>query len=508
MKDKQLKLGAALSYVQMAVNVLIALVYTPVMLKMLGRSEYGLYNTVNSTISMLFVLSFGFHSSYIRYYAEYKIEDNTEKIQILNGVFLVVFSFIGLIALIFGLYLTFHLNFVFDKGLTSAEYETAKVLMLLLSFNLAVYFPMSTFTSIISAHERYIFLKLVGIFKTILSPIIAIPLLLMGYRSVALVTVTVVVSLITDTIYIIYAFKFLKVRFRFRGYEPKMMQSLFQYSFFIAIHMIVDQINNNMDKFLLGRYVGTEEVAIYSVGYTIYHYYMLFSVGISGVFSPRVHHIINSTRNDQSEQKLQLTELFVRIGRLQFLLLALICSGIVFFGQEFLYFWAGSGYENAYYVALLLMIPATVPFIQNVGIEIQRALNKHRLANVFYLGMALLNLLMSIELCQRYGAVGSALGTAISFVVGNGIWINVYYHRNCNIDILTFWKSIFRMFPGMLLPVTVACVLKLQVQIQSIPMLLFGIMSYTVIYCISMWLISMNHSEKKLVCSFLKKDEY
>lgn len=505
MKDKQLKMGALLSYAQMAVNVLIGLLYTPVMLRLMGRSEYGLYNTVMSTISMLSVMSFGFNSSYIRYYAEYKAINDREKINALNGVFLSVFSLIGLLALACGLYITFHLELVFDQGLTSAEYATARVLMLMLTFNLAISFPMSTFTSIISAHEHYIFLKLIGILKTVLSPLLAIPLLLMGYRSVALVTVTVTVSLVTDVIYLIYSSKVLHVRFRFSGVGPGMINSLFQYSFFIAIHIVVDQINNNMDKFLLGRYMGTEEVAVYAIGFTLYHYYMLFSVGISGVYTPRVHHIINTTKDNIVEQRAQLTDMFVKIGRLQFLLLGLICSGLIFFGKEFIDVWAGPGYENSYYVALMLMIPATIPFIQNVGIEIQRALNKHRLANIFYLGMALLNLLMSIELCQRYGAVGSALGTAISFVVANGIGINIYYHKTCNVNIWIFWKNILRMLPGMLPPVIVACAFKAGVQIHSISMLLMGIVVYTAVYCGSMWLVSMNNAEKKLVYSFFKK---
>lgn len=499
MKLNQLKMGAVLSYGQMTLNVLIGLIYTPVMLKLLGKSEYGLYNTVSSTISMLSIMSLGFQSSYIRFFAEYKAKGEREKIHTLNGVFLMVFSAIGILALLCGLYLSFHLEYVFDQGLTPSEYRTARVLMLMLTVNLAISFPMSTFTSIISAHERYVFLKLMGMMKTVLSPMLTLPLLLMGYQSIALVAVTVAVSVLTDLCYLFYSRKKLGVRFVFSGMERRLARSLFSYSIFIAIHIIVDQINNNMDKFLLGRFVGTEEVAVYAVGYTIYHYYMAFSVGISAVFSPRIHKIVNSTLDDRPEQKKQLTDLFLRIGRIQFLLLALIVSGFVFFGQEFLHFWAGEGYENSYYVAVLLMIPATVPFIQNAGIEIQRALNRHQVANLCYLGMAILNLVISIELCQRYGAVGSATGTAISFVLANGIMINIYYHKRCNLDIVKFWKSIGRLVLGLVFPVTAGCIMKYFVDFHRISFLLAGILGYTGIYCVSMWLIGMNAYEKDLV---------
>ena len=82
--SRQIKVCALLSYFQMFINVVIGLVYTPVMLRLLGQTEYGLYNTVSSTISMLTVLNLGFNGSYIRYYAKYKnsrpyIADNQEE---------------------------------------------------------------------------------------------------------------------------------------------------------------------------------------------------------------------------------------------------------------------------------------------------------------------------------------------------------------------------------------------------------------------------------------------
>ena len=69
MKKSQIKLGAVLSYLQMGANIIIQLVFTPVMLKILGDNEFGLYQTVAATISMLSILNLGFNSGYVRYYA-------------------------------------------------------------------------------------------------------------------------------------------------------------------------------------------------------------------------------------------------------------------------------------------------------------------------------------------------------------------------------------------------------------------------------------------------------
>jgi O-antigen/teichoic acid export membrane protein len=203
----------------MFLGVAVSLVYTPIMLRLLGQSEYGLYNTVSSTISILTLLNLGLNSGYIRYYAKYKQKNDTESIWKLNGLFLTIFSIIGLIALACGLFLSFHLDLVFSEGLTAREYEIARVLMILLTCNLAISFPMSVFLHIVSANEKFIFLKVVGIIKTVLSPVVTLPILLMGFRSIAMVSVTVAFSVLTDAIYAYYVIVKLRNRFVFHGFE-------------------------------------------------------------------------------------------------------------------------------------------------------------------------------------------------------------------------------------------------------------------------------------------------
>ena len=160
MKVNQLKIGSILSYLQMALNIITGLIYTPVMLRLLEKGEYGLYQTVASTISMLSVLNLGFNSSYIRYYSKYRTKNDQESIYRLNGLFIIIFSVVGFVALLCGTFLSFNLELIFDTGLSVEEYNTARILMLLLTVNLATSFPMSVFSNIISAHEKFVFLKL------------------------------------------------------------------------------------------------------------------------------------------------------------------------------------------------------------------------------------------------------------------------------------------------------------------------------------------------------------
>lgn len=502
-KYNQLKAGVLLTYLQMGVSVLVGLIYTPVMLNILGQSEYGLYNTVSSTISMLSILSLGFSGAYIRYYARYKAQLNVKAINKLNSLFITIFAIIALIALICGIFLSENLDIVFAEGLTPDELETARTLTQLLSLNIAFTFLFSVFSSIISAHEEFVFQKLINIIRTIASPMITLPVLLLGYGSIGMVVMTVIVSLAADMANVLFCLRKLHVGFDFHDWEHGLLSSLLGYVGFIAINLIVDQINWNIDKVLLGRFCGTTAVAVYSIGYTLYQYYMQFASAVSSVFIPRVHQIENADESELEKNK-RHTELMIKVGRIQFLLLGMILCGLILFGRSFIRFWAGEGYENAYYVCLLLTIPTTIPLIQNIGIEIQRAKNKHQFRSIVYAIMAVINLVITVFLCQKWGEIGSALGTAVSLVIANGIIINIYYYH-LRIDILKFWKQIGKQMIGIVLALCLGMIMIVVVPPRYLSVMIVEICLFTMIYFLCVWFISMNSYEKNLVLKVVRK---
>src|SRR5690554_5735567 len=126
MKTNQLKAGAILSYISMGLGYIVSIIYTPIMLRLLGQSEYGLYNLVASVVAYLGVLNFGFGSAYMRYYSRYKVKEDKEKIATLNGMFLTIFSIIGLIAVVAGTILALNTELIFGSELTSVELSKAK----------------------------------------------------------------------------------------------------------------------------------------------------------------------------------------------------------------------------------------------------------------------------------------------------------------------------------------------------------------------------------------------
>ena len=99
---KQLKAGVILSYGNVLLHNIISIIYTPVMLRILGKSEYGLYQLVFSVVSYLGLLNFGFGSTYVRFHAKHQVENDEDGIARLNGMFMTIFLVLGLISLLAG----------------------------------------------------------------------------------------------------------------------------------------------------------------------------------------------------------------------------------------------------------------------------------------------------------------------------------------------------------------------------------------------------------------------
>ena len=497
--NKQLKWGIILQYLQMGLNMLIKIIYTPIMLRILGQSEYGLYNLASSIISYLSILSLGFGAGYIRFYSKYKAEEDNEKIKKLNGMYLTLFSIIALISLVAGTFLSFNVKWFFNDSYTSQDLHIAKILMLFLTFNLAISFLSSIFVSYTTSQEKFIFQKVLNLATTVFSPMVTIVVLLLGYGSIGMVIVSTIISIVTNLINVIFCIKKLGMRFSFGKFDKSVFKDIAVFSFFIAINQLIDQINWQTDKIILGKMISASAVAIYAVASTINNIYMQFSTAVSSVFSPKIHGIISNTEKSEERKNRELNSLFIRVGRIQYMILMLIVTGFIFFGKYFISKWAGQDYEIAYYIVLILMVPSTIPLIKNCGIEIQRAKNKHQFRSLVYLFIAVTNVIISIILCKSMGIIGVTVGTFISSILGTGLIINIYYHKKIGLNIPLFWKEILKISLGMIIPIAFGIVLMLFVNIKSILVFILLVVAYTVVYLVSLYFLSMKQYERKFV---------
>lgn len=501
MKINQIKIGAILSYVIIIVNMLIGVLYTPILTAKLGQTEYGLYSLVTSVISYLTILDFGFGNAIIIYTTRYRNNNEKDKEQKLHGMFFIIYTVIGIIAGIIGAILWLNVDNLFGNTMSPAELEKAKILMGILTFNLVITFPLSIFSSIITSYEKFVFSKLLNLIRIILNPIVMLVLLNFGFKSIALVILTTVLNISTLILNFIYCKRKLNIKLKFGKIDFKLLKEIMAYSVWIFLNSIMDKINWSVSQFILGIYSGSVAVAIYAVSNQLNQMYMSFSTAISGVMLPKVTKMESNNASDK-----EFTDVFIRTGRVQYIVMALIISGFVLYGKEFItMMWVGPDYAESYIIACILMIPLTVPLIQNVGLDILQAKNKYKFRVMVLIFFAIINVILSVILSKMYGGIGAASATAVSLICGQIIFMNIFYHKKIGINIIEFWKNIFKMTIPMIFAVVLAIVLKNILQITNIGILIFEILIYVIIYGLIVYKFSMNNYEKELILKPINK---
>ena len=350
------------------------------------------------------------------------------------------------------------------------------------------------------AHEKYIFRKLIDMFSTVLAPIANLVALYLGYASVGMATAATIIQFVILPLNVFYCYRIINIKPIFAKLPKTLIKEMLGFSVFIFIGTLVDMLFWATDKVILGMLAGSVAVAIYNVGSTFNSMVMNLSTSISGVFTPRVTGMVVK---DASKE--ELNSIFIRIGRIQFIIIALIVSGFTVFGPSFIKLWAGPGYSGAYWIAIMTMFPLCIPLIQNMGLTIVIAQNKHQFRSIVYLIIAVANVIMTYISVPYFGIYGAAACSCIAYVIGQGIIMNIYYYKVTGLDIPLFWRNIFKMA---IVPIimTGACLfLNNFITINSWKIFLCGVVVFTLIYAILMYLFSFNQYERALFGGILKK---
>lgn len=493
MKSNQLKIGMLLSYANTLIGNLIPLFYTPIMLELLGQSEYGLYKLAASAASYLSLISFGIGMAVSRYLIKERVEKGVEAERRLFGLFDLIFQIIAVVTCIAGCVIALNLHHFYEQSLTAYELHRMKILVIILSVNTAIGFSTFAYTALVTSREKFIVLQAINVLTTCVTPLANLVALYMGFASVGLTFSTLLISVIVRILYLLYVHKGLKIRPCYRNMPIKLLREILVFSFWIFLGNVVAQLYNATDTMIIGAIptLATVGVAVYNVGGVFNHMIFSLAQAVSFLFAPHANKLVFSGAGNE-----ELTDFAIRIGRYQCLVIALACSGFIAFGKAFITWYVGAEYLDAYWVALLMMIPSCIPLVQSVALNIMQAENKHQFRSIVYLIIAVINVVGTYLAVQSHGIIGAAFVTGAATVLGQGMLMNWYYWKRIGLNIPRFWKNILPILwiPALLCGITLF--LGTYIDFTNIIAFFCGVAVYTAVYCILLWLFVLQPGEK------------
>lgn len=495
----QRKLGILISYLNIVLHAVIGFAYVPILLHYIGKSEYGLYQLIGSFIAYFSVMDFGLTAAVVRFYTKYKALQDKVNMENILAIALRAYTVITVVLLVLGCCFYAFIPDMFAKSMTVAEIFSAQKLFVLLLFNMVITISTMIFRAVINAHERFLFLKGLETVQLVMQPLLVVLVLQSLPSALAVAGVQTVLNVVLIIARIYYCFAKLHITIHYHFWDKEMFAGFKKLAVSAFAVNIIDQVFFKTNQLILGMVSGTVAVAVYSVASLIYMNYMALSVAISGVYLPHITELIA-----KNEPVSKLTDLFIRIGRLQYFLLALVASGFIIFGRQFIHIWAGDSFDEAYYITLLIILPFTIDLIQNIGLSIMQAQNKYDFRAKVYFVMGILNLCLAIPLAIKYGGVGCAFATGLAMFLGNGVIMNWYYLKITKLDIVRFWQEIGKItLPIAALTVAGWCA-KLLIPDGKVNFVL-SILVYTLLYLAISFKFAMNEEEKEKVRKVLRR---
>ena len=433
----QRRAGVVLGYANIIAKNLVNLVYTPMLLSFVGQANYGVYQSCNSFVFSLTLLSFGFSQAYVRFYMQRKTHGGEEGIRRLNGVYLLLYAVVSAVALAVGLVFAANVGVVFSNGFTSEQVVTAEAVIAVLSCSIAATLFNSVFDAHIMAHERFRFQQSRQLATSLATPFLAYALLLAGMGVVGVAAAQLAVNLALLALNAAFCIGRLRMRFDVRHFDAPLFKAIAAFSSWIFLNQVCELVNQNVPNVLLGALSGATVVAVFAVSVQIRSVFYSLSTTMSNVFIPEVNRIVA-----ESDDNAVLTRLMTKVGRYQAILYMWVLGGFAVIGGFFVSAWAGLGFGDAYWLILAMVSPLFIPLVQNTGIEIQRAKNKHKARSVCYLVMAALNLAITVLLAPSIGYWAPAIGYIAYVVLGCGVFMNWYYQKRIGLDMGFFWRRV------------------------------------------------------------------
>lgn len=499
MSSKQIKAGAIISYFTIFFNIAAGLLYTPWMVRKIGASDYGLYSLIGAFLSY-FLIDFGLGSAIARFIAKFRTEGKESDINNLLGITTRIYLIIDSIILLVLLVVSFFLSNIF-KGLTPPEIEKFQIIYVIAGFFSLISFPFTPVNGALVAYERFVVLKLSDMMQKILVILLMVLALLMGYGLFALVLVNGVVGFGVKLFNFLYLKKKTKIRINLRFFDKNLAKELFFFSSWVFVIGIAQRLLLNIVPTILGIYSSSTQIAIFAIAMTFEGYTWTFANALNGLFLPKVTRMISG-----NEYRHEVSNLMIRVGRIQLLVIGLLITGIVVLGKPFISLWMGSNFIQSYYVALLLIVPGIITFTQEIASTLLFVVNEIKYRAIIFIFASVLSIIIGVILSPKFGALGCAIGVGTALLLCHVIGMNFVYSKVLKLEIRRFFRSVHLKLIWPLVVAGGLCVLgQLYYQINSWTSFIISGLVFVLIYVLLVWNLVMNAEEKGLVMSILNK---
>jgi len=430
--------GIVLSYAYFVINTILSIVISSFIVRTIGKTSYGVYQTVTAFAAYLVLLEFGTGTVMTRNISLCK-KDGTEKEKIDRNISTIWTLTVILAVAIVVVSVVFYLliDSIYTKSLTAEQIVFAKQLFVWVIVNMVFSFLTHTLNGMLLGYEFYVFEKIVSLCKLLLRSGCVVLLLLRFPNAYSLVVLDASIAMLVFSITLLFSIFKIKPKLVFHYFDKEIFRFITPLCLAMLLQTIVNTANGSVDKFLISVMMTPDDVSIYAISMTMFT--MFSSVGCIPLtmFMPKIAE--NMKKGMQGED---LSRYLIAPCRLNALILCILAGGILAIGQQFLVIVYGETFAESWIYAIIVIIPMLFNMFNGVMVNVMDVLNKRHVRSLILMITTALNIILTIVGIKQIGMLGAAIATGVSMVLQTVI-LNIYYRRKFEINVVLLFKESF-----------------------------------------------------------------
>lgn len=438
-KFNQIKGGVLLSYILIGLNTVYAIAILPFIIRNIGAAEYGVYKTISSLAASLMIIDMGIGGTVQRYVAKYITDNERRKIPNFIAMYYIQALILSLILLLVSFLIYCFLTPMYGETFDHNQMQTAKIVFALMIISLVFQIFGDVSNGVIVGHNDFIFGNGIKLLRLIVR-IAAIYFLLHLYKNATvLACIDLFLSIIVLVAQQIYITTQLRLSIKLNYWDKVVFYESAKYTLLMFLTTVASQISINADNMIIGAYYNPSFVTVYSIGLLFFSMFQNISGAVAGVMLPTVTNALAEVEGTK-----KVVNIIIQAGRFQFMLLGAGIIGFFCIGEDFINIWLGNGYKDVYLITLLLIIPSIFELCINVCLSVLRAKNKLGFRTVVLSVCTIVKIVITILLVKNWSYIGAAIGTAVSYILGSLIIMNLYYTQIIGLPMIYIYKNIIK----------------------------------------------------------------
>ncbi|MED4967021.1 oligosaccharide flippase family protein [Heyndrickxia coagulans] len=419
----KLNKNAIANIINYVVPPILLFVTTPILVKKLGADVYGVWVIILSSIGMSSMFQFGLGDSTIRYISKYLAKSNYIKLNKVINATLFMYGSLSILAGIFCYLFSDKLVGLLNIGELPKQ-ETVR-LFKLVSIIFLFSFLKEAFIGILKGFERYDIIAQISVSFNIIKNFLFVFVVTKGFMISGLIIILLVSTIAELLVYILYVnTKISIVKFNIFKIDRETINEIFSYSFYTWLQGISTLLFSQLDKIIIGIFIGTKAVTLYSVSTQFASQIHAFGAAVFSYIFPRISALFE--KGDYHN----IQNWFKKLFKLEVISMLIITFVMLMFSNLFMKFWMGEHFaKESIYIVKGLIIAYAVLSLNIIPHYVLNGLGKVKLNLTLMTVTYIFSLILFIILTPLLGVSGMVYSKIFVFIP------NIIYLVYTNISI-------------------------------------------------------------------------